>query len=122
MRGTSLWSRPVRRRWATTALRRDAAKLLLRCRAEIQRWKLDLRYLDLDLVEVDVPRLVEQASHRDRECDHEHNHDRLESDPGQGAPIDIRALDLFRRNTAQIEQGEPEWRMQERCLHVDAQH
>src|ERR1700682_290330 len=101
---------------------RKQKSLLFRRRTKIQRRKFYHRHFDLDLAEVDVQRLVEQAGYRDRERNHEQDHDRLQPDPGQGAPINIRALDLLGRNAAQIEQGEPERRMQERCLHVDAQH
>src|SRR6185295_18384403 len=38
--------------------------------AEIQRWQFDLRYLNLDLAEIDVDRFVEQAGDHDRESDH----------------------------------------------------
>src|SRR5215813_1996478 len=76
--------------------------------AEIERRQLDLRHLDLDLVEIDVERLVEQAGHGPREGDHEQHHDRLQPDPGHGAPVDVRALYFLRRHAAQVEQRKSE--------------
>src|SRR6478735_5567726 len=90
--------------------------------AKIQRWQFYLRHLDLDLAQVDVERLVEQRRHHDREGDHDRHHDRLQADPGQRPPIDVGALYFLGRDAAQIEQREAERRMQERRLHVDAEH
>src|SRR6478736_2206294 len=90
--------------------------------AKIQRWQFYLRHLDLDLAQVDVEWLVEQRRHHDREGDHDRHHDRLQADPGQRAPIDVGALHFLGRDAAQIEQRKAERRMQERGLHVDAEH
>src|SRR6516225_1045343 len=102
-------------------LAREELRLLLR-RTEIERRQFDLRHLDLDLVKIDADRLVEQCGHRDREGDHQRDHQRLQPDPGHRTPIDVRALDLLGRDATQIEECKTEWRVQERSLHVDAEH
>src|ERR1700676_1588439 len=62
----------------------ERKKLLRLCRGtEIQRRKFNLRNIDLDLVQIDVQRLVEQARNRDRKSNHQGDHDRLQADPGQ---------------------------------------
>ena len=102
-----------------------AAKPLLRLfpRPEIQRRQFDLRDLDPDLVDVlGTDRLVQQDGHGPGESDHQHDHDRLQSNPGQRAPVDVGALDLLRCDAAQVKQRETERRMHERRLHVDAEH
>src|SRR6516164_11221569 len=86
---------------------------LLLWRTEIERRQFDLRHLDLDLVEIDADRLVEQCGHRDREGDHQRDHQRLQPDPGHRTPIDIGALDLLGRDATQIEECKSEWRVQE---------
>src|SRR5215813_1623667 len=77
--------------------------------------------LDVDLARVDLWWALEQSRHDDRERYHEGNHDKLQPDPGNGAPVNVRALDFSWSHAAQVEQSEAEWWVHERGLHVHAQ-
>src|SRR5579871_2156118 len=95
----------IGRRFTPTRWRGRTTKgPLLRRRSEIERRQVDLRHLDLDLVEVDIDRLVEQAGDRDGKGDHENDHDGLQPDPGHRAPIDVGAFHFLWSYAAQVEQ------------------
>src|SRR5262245_15504043 len=89
--------------------------------ADIEGRRLGQGDLDVDLARVDLCVALKQSCHQDRKRDYESNHDELQADPWKGAPVNVRTLDFFGSDPAQVEQGEAEWRMHERGLHVHAQ-
>src|SRR5215475_8964707 len=78
------------------------------------------RYFDFDLRWIDFRSPVDPIRHRRRPENHDRNKDNHCSDPGNCSPIDLRCLDRFRRDAAQIKQCEAKWRMHETRLNVRA--
>ncbi len=64
--------------------------------------------------------MVDPIGHRLRPEDQDHDQNHLEEHPGNRTPIDVRRLHRRRRDAAQVEQREAEWRMHETGLDVGA--
>src|SRR5262245_47053356 len=90
-------------------------------RPEIERWRqFGLWNLDLDLGWIDAGAAINPVGHGSRPEDDDDYQDDLQQHPGDGAPIDLRRLDRWWRDAAQVEQRKAEWRVHEAGLDIGA--
>src|SRR5262245_63439053 len=76
--------------------------------------------VDLDLGRIDAGAAIDPVRHRGGPEDDDDDENDLQADPGNGAPIDFRRFDRWRRNASEIEQRKAEGRMHEARLDVGA--